>query len=60
MAVYRVLHFEGGRLAEHSTLNASDHVEATIRAAEASKTDRIEVWLLDKKIAVLRPSKQRR
>jgi hypothetical protein len=59
MTAYRVLQMRGGILVAAKTVEADSHVSAIGRAGELSRSDRLEVWLGDIKIAVLRPSKGR-
>jgi hypothetical protein len=59
MPVYRVLRFRGSLLSEVSDLDATDNIAATIAANALSKSERVELWLGDKQVAVLRPSRGR-
>ena len=57
MPVYRVLRFQGSFLTESSRLEAGDHIAAAAKATELSTSDRLELWLDDKQIAILLPSR---
>ena len=57
MPIYRVLRFQGSFLTESTTLEAGDHVAAAAKATEMSTSERLELWLDDRQIAILLPSR---
>ena len=57
MPVYRVLRFQGSLLLESAMLEAADHVAAVVEAGRLSKADRLELWLDNRQVAVLSPSR---
>jgi hypothetical protein len=57
MPLYRVLRFQGSLLLESATLEAADHIAAVVAATQLNQKDRLELWLGDKQVAALLPSR---
>ena len=57
MPVYRILRFEGSLLTESMRLEAGDHISAAAKATEMRTSDRLELWLDDRQVAILLPSR---
>ena len=57
MPVYRILRFQGSFLTESTRLEAGDHIAAAAKATALNTSDRLELWLEDRQVAILLPSR---